>query len=181
MFNLNRLLASISPEQLTKSSLSSILIVIVALVSRLVAHQIVKYAIYKIEDDDPDNVNALEQRAYTLGSLARNIFNVIIYGTMIVMLLDAWGVNIAPILTGAGIVGLAVGFGTQSLVKDTVTGFFILFENQFNVEDRVKIANQEGKVISMGIRTTTMLADDGTTYIIPNSHITTIARIPKKE
>ncbi len=93
--------ANIAIENLFKNSLTSILIVIGAIISKLLSNNLVKYAINRVEDNDPDNVSAVEQRAYTLGSLVRNIFNVLIYGTMFVMLLAEWGINITPILTGA--------------------------------------------------------------------------------
>lgn len=119
------------------------------------------------------------QRVKTLRSLIGNILNIVIFGTAGVMLLAEWGVSIAPILTGAGVLGLAVGFGSQSLVKDVVTGFFILIENQFNVGDDVEIAGFRGRVVELRIRTTVIKGKDGELFILPNSQLTKVTLFPK--
>ena len=92
------------------------------------------------------------------------------------MLFSLWGVDIAPLLAGAGVVGLAIGFGSQALVKDIVTGFFILFENQFNVGDTIEASGKKGRVQAINLRTTIIIGEDETKYIIPNSSITMIAK-----
>jgi small conductance mechanosensitive channel len=151
-------------------------IILAALIGRLLAELVIKALVKKMEDEDPDTTTAIEQRTYTLAGLTRNILNILILGTTIVMVLAQWGINITPILTGAGILGLAVGFGAQTLVKDVVTGFFILLENQYNVGDKVKIAGKEGTVTEMNVRTTTLVGNEGKKYLIPNSQITTIEK-----
>ena len=95
------------------------------------------------------------------------------------MILSQWGVNIAPLLAGAGILGLAVGFGTQTLVKDIVTGFFILLEGNYNIGTEIEIAGVKGEVKKINLRTTVLEADKGIIHIIPNSKITDIAIINK--
>lgn len=80
-------------------------------------------------------------------------------------------VKIAGLLAGAGIVGLAVGFGAQSLVKDVITGFFIIFEDQFGVGDYIKISAVEGTVLEIGLRTTKIKGAGGEINIIPNGSI----------
>ena len=86
------------------------------------------------------------------------------------MALKRIGLDITPILTGAGLLGLAVSFGSQTLVRDLISGFFIIVENQFNVGDKVKIANIEGKVIAINLRTT-VLENKHQRIYIPNSEI----------
>ena len=87
------------------------------------------------------------------------------------MVLDMFDINTASILATAGIGGLAIGFGAQSLVKDIITGFFILFEDQFSVGDYVKIGEYEGIVEELGVRVTKIRAFSGELHIIPNSNI----------
>ena len=91
------------------------------------------------------------------------------------LVLAEFGVDLKPILAGAGILGLAVGFGAQTLVKDVITGFFILLENQIRVGDTVTAAGCTGVVEAVNLRTTVLRDLDGTTHIIPNSAITVVA------
>jgi small conductance mechanosensitive channel len=90
------------------------------------------------------------------------------------LVLGEFGVDLKPILAGAGILGLAVGFGAQTLVKDVITGFFILLENQIRVGDTVTAAGCTGVVEAVNLRTTVLRDQDGTTHIIPNSAITVV-------
>ncbi len=115
-------------------------------------------------------------RVKTLRGLVKNVIGIVIWSVAFVMILSKWGINIAPILTGAGIVGLAIGFGSQTLVKDIVTGFFILLENQYNVGDYVEIIGVKGRVRRMNLRTTILKDEDGTISIIPNSSIIKVVK-----
>jgi small-conductance mechanosensitive channel len=160
----------------TKNLVYTGAILLVALLARILANFLIKALVKQLEDDDPESVSTLEQRTQTLAALAKNIVKFIVWGTAMIMVLSQWGINVTPILTGAGILGLAVGFGAQALVKDIVTGLFILVDNQYNVGDRIKIAGHEGTVVSMNIRTTVLVGDDGTKYLIPNSQIATIEK-----
>jgi small-conductance mechanosensitive channel len=90
-------------------------------------------------------------------------------------LLDALGVNLAPLLASAGVAGLALGLAAQNIVKDMLNGVLILIEDQFNVGDVVKLAGLAGTVEAMTLRKTTVRDADGTLYVIPNSQITTVA------
>jgi moderate conductance mechanosensitive channel len=90
-------------------------------------------------------------------------------------LLDALGVNLAPLLASAGVAGLALGLAAQNIVKDMLNGVLILIEDQFNVGDTVKLAGVAGTVEAMTLRKTTVRDADGTLYVIPNSQITTVA------
>lgn len=115
-------------------------------------------------------------RVRTLRGLVKNIIGIAVWSIAFVMILSKWGVNIVPILTGAGILGLAIGFGSQTLVKDIVTGFFILLENQYNVGDYVEITGVKGRVKRMNLRTTILKDEDGTMSIIPNSSIIKVVK-----
>lgn len=119
------------------------------------------------------------ERLKTIRSLVRNTGKIVVNFVVLMMILSELGVNITPLLTGAGILGLAVGFGAKSLVADLIAGFFIIFENQFNVGDTVKIGTSKGKVVRISLRTIILKDKDGNRHIIPNSTIKTIIKFPK--
>lgn len=112
-----------------------------------------------------------EKRAKTVSSLVTSVANYTIFFVTAVMILDSMGINTASLLAAAGIVGLAVGFGAQHLVKDVVAGFFILLENQFQVGDYVTVAGVTGYVERTGLRTTWIRSTGGETHIIPNGEM----------
>lgn len=112
-----------------------------------------------------------ERRENTLSKLLENILTYVVYFIAIIMILEAVNINVGALLAGAGIVGLAVGFGAQSLVKDIITGFFIIFEDQFSVGDHIRVAAFEGTVEEIGLRTTKIKNWTGELHIIPNGSI----------
>jgi small-conductance mechanosensitive channel len=95
------------------------------------------------------------------------------------ILRDVFDFNLAPLLTGAGVAGVAIGLAAQTIVKDVLNGMLILIEDQYNVGDVVRIAGLAGKVESMSLRKTTLRDDNGTLYVIPNSQITTVANLTR--
>jgi small conductance mechanosensitive channel len=92
-------------------------------------------------------------------------------------ILDAVGVNLAPLLASAGVAGVAIGLAAQNIVRDMLNGILILIEDQFSVGDTVRLAGLTGTVEAMTLRKTTVRDGDGTLYIIPNSQITTVANL----
>jgi small conductance mechanosensitive channel len=92
-------------------------------------------------------------------------------------LLDTVGINLAPLLTSAGIAGVAIGLAAQNIVRDMFNGILILVEDQFNVGDTVRVAGVAGVVEAMTLRKTTVRDADGTLYVIPNSQVTTVANL----
>jgi small-conductance mechanosensitive channel len=115
-----------------------------------------------------------ERRQNTLLKLLQNILTYVVYFASILAILSTFGINVAGLIAGAGIVGLAVGFGAQSLVKDIITGFFIVFEDQFAVGDQVQIGQSMGVVIEIGLRTTKVKSYTGELHIIPNGNISEV-------
>ena len=115
-----------------------------------------------------------ERRQNTLLKLLQNILTYAVYFAAILAILSTFGINVAGLVAGAGIVGLAVGFGAQSLVKDVITGFFIVFEDQFAVGDQVQIGQSMGVVIEIGLRTTKVKSYTGELHIIPNGNISEV-------
>jgi moderate conductance mechanosensitive channel len=120
-----------------------------------------------------------QKRARTIGKIISNAANVIILGVSAMMILSEFGMNIAPIITGAGIVGLAVGFGAQNLVRDVISGFFLILEDQLRVGDVAKINGVGGTVEAIRLRTTTLRDGEGTVHIFPNGGINSVANMTK--
>ena len=102
---------------------------------RFLLKKIIKRIVKLVEDEDEAHRSAMEKRAQTLGNVVVNVGNVVIIAIVLLMTLELFGVDIRPILAGIGIMGLAVGFRAQSLVKDFVSGLFVLIENQYSVGD----------------------------------------------
>ena len=131
--------------------------------------------IEKIADDgDPNTVTELEKRAQTISRILRQASVILVWSVTTMLVLAELGVDLKPILAGAGILGLAIGFGAQTLVKDVITGFFILLENQIRVGDVVTAAGFSGEVEAVNLRTTVLRDVDGKVHIIPNSAITVV-------
>jgi small-conductance mechanosensitive channel len=126
-------------------------------------------------------LDALERakRARTLGSLIRNVAASMIVGVSVLMILRELGVDIAPVLAGAGILGLAVGFGAQTLVRDIISGFFLILEDQVRVGDVAAINGQGGLVEAINLRTIVLRDFDGVVHVFPNGAITTLANRTK--
>jgi len=121
----------------------------------------------------------LGARARTLLPLARSVAAIVLSTIAVFTILSEIGLDIGPLLAGAGVVGLAIGFGSQTLVKDIVTGVFILMENQIAVGDVVKTGEQAGQVEAITIRTLRLRDFDGTLRIIPFSAVTTVENMTK--
>lgn len=115
------------------------------------------------------------QQLRTLASIIASVGAFAVYFVALMQVLPLFGVDVKPILASAGIVGLAVGFGAQTLVKDVINGFFILFENQFDIGDVIKAAGVSGTVEVMTLRKTVLRDANGTVHIIPNSEIKVVS------
>ncbi|MCK5085777.1 mechanosensitive ion channel [Candidatus Parcubacteria bacterium] len=124
-----------------------------------------------VDDGDKDHISQKEKRVETLGHIIISIGNIIIYVTILFVILNLFGIDTRPILAGAGVIGLAIGFGAQSLVKDFVSGLFILVENQYGIGDKVKIGDSVGSVIRITMRSTVLKDEDGKIYYIANGSI----------
>jgi len=111
------------------------------------------------------------QQIQTLAGVINSIGVFLIVFVSGLEVLQELDINLAPLLASAGIAGLAIGFGAQTLVKDVINGFFILLENQYDLGDVVRIAGVKGTVEAMSMRTTTLRDDDGTIHVVPNSEI----------
>ncbi len=124
---------------------------------------------------------ALERRkrAQTVASLARRALSGLIWGTAALMVLRELDVDITPVLTGAGILGLAIGFGAQTLVRDVITGFFLIVEDQVRVGDVAQVNGSGGLVEQINLRTIVLRDMQGTVHVFPNGEIKTLANMTK--
>jgi small-conductance mechanosensitive channel len=127
------------------------------------------------------DLDALERgkRARTLSAVVQNFATVLIVGVAGLMVLAELQLDITPILTGAGIVGLAVGFGAQTLVRDIISGFFLILENQVRVGDEAAINGTAGLVEAINLRTIVLRDIEGTVHVFPNGAINTLANRSK--
>ena len=121
-----------------------------------------------------------EQRAETLAGVAVSLVRIFVWTFAILLILGEFGLNLGPFLAGASIVGVALGFGTQSLVKDFVSGFFILVEDQYGVGDVITIADTTGTVEEINLRVTRLRAADGTVWFVPNGEIRKVGNSAKE-
>lgn len=119
----------------------------------------------------------LEKRAATLSGIIRRSLGVMIWILAAVMALKEAGFDIGPLLAGAGVVGVAIGFGAQNLVHDVISGMFMLFENQIRVNDVAVLNGTGGLVEAVNLRTTVLRGQDGTVYVFRNGSITTLANM----
>ena len=118
-------------------------------------------------------------QARTLSSVVKATGLGIIGFLAVLQVLPMLGFNLAPLLTSAGVAGVAIGLAAQTIVKDCLNGMLILLENQYNVGDSIKIAGFTGQVEAMTLRKTSLRDGDGTLYIIPNSQITSVANLTR--
>ncbi|MCY1210981.1 putative MscS family protein YkuT [compost metagenome] len=119
------------------------------------------------------------RRAETLGRVVRYLIALVISAIAVMLVLAEVGVSLAPILGAAGVVGLAIGFGAQSLVKDYFTGFFLLFEDQIRTGDVVKIAGIGGSVEDITLRHVRLRDYDGNVHFVPNGLITSVTNMSR--
>jgi moderate conductance mechanosensitive channel len=124
-------------------------------------------------------LTAQEQRARTMVGLFRSVGRVVIGIMFLFMVLGAVGVELGPLLAGAGVVGLAISFGSQSLVKDVIAGLFILIENQFAVGDVIRIEGVSGAVEEMTLRVVVLRDVEGVVHIVPNGQITKVSNLTR--
>jgi moderate conductance mechanosensitive channel len=126
----------------------------------------------RADDQDPKRVSEEERRAQTLAAILHYATRIVVFAIIGLVVLREVGTDITPFLTGAGILGVALGFGAQSLVKDVLAGVFILTEEHFRVGDVVELAGKSGVVERVNLRTTLVRSMDGAVHIVPNGQIT---------
>ncbi|MEH3132746.1 MAG: mechanosensitive ion channel family protein [Mycolicibacterium neoaurum] len=174
---------------------------LVALIARFVLHRMIDRATTGrnpkiIDDAEPKRAGRLrnlrergnaasaakaaarrQQRAQTIGSVLKSTVSIVLLVWVVLSVLNVFGVNIAPFIASAGVVGLAIGFGAQNLVRDFVTGVFMLLEDQYGVGDTVDLGEASGEVESVGLRITTVRDIDGTLWYVRNGEIARVGNM----
>ena len=172
-----------SADAIVGGSVQIALIVVVAFIGRLLLHRLVHRIVDgaararlgrfpgRPEPSTPTGPARRTQRARTIGSVLRSTISVIVLTIAAIMVLDVFGVALGPILASAGIVGVAVGFGAQNLVRDFLSGMFMLLEDQYGVGDIVDVGEASGVVEAVGLRITTLRDVNGTVWYVRNGEI----------
>jgi small-conductance mechanosensitive channel len=148
-----------------------VVILLGAFILARVARVVVRRFENRISAEDLGIPARRRQRAQTLGGVLRAASTLIILIVAALMALDQVGVEVGPLIAAAGIGGLALGFGAQNLVRDVISGFFVLLENQYDVGDVINIAGVTGHVEQINLRTTVLRDLDGRRHVVPNGEI----------
>ena len=178
-------------------ALTILLIVLVAEIVSLIAKRFVRKAVERakepssgrrddlrrrvgLAEGDPVSTERRAQRADAVGALAGSIISVVIWVIAIIMVLSEVGVQVGPLIAGAGIIGVALGFGAQDLVKDFLSGLFMLIEDQYGVGDVVDAGEAVGVVEGISLRTTRIRDVTGTLWHVPNGEIARIGNMSQE-
>ncbi|MBP2116054.1 mechanosensitive ion channel family protein [Paenibacillus silagei] len=153
---------------------SGIRILIIFILTRVIIKVVSNVIDRSLERETRGRALVNNRRFSTVGGLMKNVVTFFCNFTMILLVLSEFNFDLKPLLAGAGVVGLAIGFGAQSLVKDVITGFFIIFEDQFAVGDVIQSGTYKGTVEMIGLRTTRLLSATGEVHIIPNGTIVNV-------
>ena len=167
-------------EWLLDKGLSSVVVMVVTIFMMRFVGALIRtsFEVYerRVADKKDERMN---RRLQTLATIFRGFAETVIFFVGLLVALQQAGLNITPILASAGILGIAVGFGAQSLIKDIFAGFLVLLENQYSVGDSIKIGDVAGTVESLTLRSTQVRALDGSLTIFPNGQISTVANLSK--
>jgi moderate conductance mechanosensitive channel len=167
-------------ESLLPRAVNVVVVVFIAIIAyRLIRVLINKLLDRDIEEEDPLVKRLREQRAQTLAGLLANVAAIAVFVVATLTILDILLDNIGPILASFGIIGLAFSFGAQSLVRDVISGTFMLIEGQFGVGDVVEVAGVSGLVEKITLRTTILRDLEGRVHIVPNGEITRVTNMTK--
>ncbi|MCK8489981.1 mechanosensitive ion channel family protein [Paenibacillus sp. MBLB2552] len=153
---------------------AGIKIIIIFVLTRLFVHIVYRLIDRSLQKREKSRLQMNPRRLITVGELLKNITSITSNFIMVMLVLGELGYDLAPLLAGAGVLGLAIGFGAQSLVKDVITGFFIILEDQFAVGDVIQTGSLKGTVEIIGLRSTRLVSWTGEVHIIPNGMITNV-------
>lgn len=164
---------------LVEPVVSIIIIIVMAMVGLRLLKLLVARAVQRIMERHDQPARELKLKADTLANVIESAGRMLIFLIATMMVLSNIGLDIGPLLASAGVAGLAIGFGAQSLIKDFISGFFILLEDQFGVGDVITINDATGTVEHLSLRRTMLRALDGTVITIPNGEILQVNNLTK--
>lgn len=168
----------ISPGALVELALRVVFVWFLVWAAIRVVRMVARRIVAAVDDGDDSNLSAREKRGQTAAQLVRSVGGVIAVIFGIIATLNLF-IDIRPILAGAGILGLAISFGAQSLVKDIISGFFILIEDQFVVGDVIEAAGRTGTVERVTLRVVTLRDLRGVVHMIPNGQLTSVSNLTR--
>jgi small-conductance mechanosensitive channel len=159
-------------------------VLLIAIISQSLGHRTINRAVAKLASADikpgPGVVARQAERARTIGTVLTSTLNAFIWVIACGMILGEFGFDLGPVIASAGIIGVAIGLGAQSLVKDVLSGIFMLVEDQYGVGDQVKVGDVEGVVEKVGLRITTVRDSGGVLWFLRNGEILVIGNKSKK-
>ena len=144
------------------------------------ANLAIEHLQYKLSRSHATTDLEWQRRATTLGGIMTSLVSAAVGFVAVLMLLRELSIDVVPILTGAGIVGLAVGFGAQNLVRDVISGFFLILEDQVRIGDIARINGVQGVVEQINLRTIVLRDGEGAVQVFPNGTITALANLSKQ-
>ena len=164
----------------TTSGIKVLGILVVLIVLSRMSRWIVKWIEKFIPEKDTLQAVEVKKRAHTLGNILRHGVLIVISFIALLMILGELGIQLGPLLATAGIGAIAIGFGAQSLVKDVISGFFIILENQYRIGDAIEAAGVSGLVESVSLRRTVLRDLEGKVHTIPNGEIKIVSNLSKE-
>jgi small-conductance mechanosensitive channel len=171
-------------EWLSGAPLRIVIVLITAWISYSIGHRAIDRAINKLATADlkpgPGFAKRQAERARTTGSVLNSILKAVVWIIAIGMILGEFGFNLGPVIASAGVIGVAIGLGAQTLVRDILSGIFMLIEDQYGVGDQIKVLEIEGVVEKVGLRITTIRDKDETLWYVRNGEILIIGNRSQK-
>jgi small-conductance mechanosensitive channel len=171
-------------EWLSGAPLRIVIVLIAAWISYSIGHRAIDRAVNKLATADlkpgPGVAKRQAERARTTGSVLNSILKAVVWIITIGMILGEFGFNLGPVIASAGVIGVAIGLGAQTLVRDILSGIFMLIEDQYGVGDQIRVLEIEGVVEKVGLRITTIRDKDEVLWYVRNGEILIIGNRSQK-
>ena len=171
-------------EWLSSAPLRIVIVLVAAWISYSIGHRAIDRAVDKLATADlipgPGFAKRQAERARTTGSVLNSILKAVVWIIAIGMILGEFGFNLGPVIASAGVIGVAIGLGAQTLVRDILSGIFMLIEDQYGVGDQIKVLEIEGVVEKVGLRITTIRDKDEVLWYVRNGEILIIGNRSQK-
>ncbi len=171
-------------EWLSGSPLRIFTVLVAAWISHSIGHRAIERAVNKLATTDlkpgPGFAKRQSERARTTGSVLNSILKAVIWIIALGMILGEFGFNLGPVIASAGVIGVAIGLGAQTLVRDILSGIFMLIEDQYGVGDEIKVLDIEGVVEKVGLRITTIRDKKDVLWYVRNGEILVIGNGSQK-
>jgi small-conductance mechanosensitive channel len=171
-------------EWLSGAPLRVFIVLVAAWIAQTIGHRAIERAVNKLATADlkpgPGFAKRQAERARTTGSVLTSILKAVVWILAIAMILGEFGFNLGPVIASAGVIGVAVGLGAQTLVRDILSGIFMLIEDQYGVGDEISTLEIEGVVEKVGLRITTIRDKKGVLWYVRNGEILVIGNASQK-